>query len=407
MKVSEMFPQTVPSEWASYIEPLVPLAAKMAPYMSEPDDAQARHEYYRALLAELVTAYMAVVHADARHPDWYPYTTTAWNGFLNNPDDDYYVTPVDDDGIYRISGFRGTVKTIDFQVGTGSFLQNGVPDEHLLGHTLANYDLDKHAAIGEDGSFDLVLSRERPDGWTGDWWELHEGATHILNRQISYDWENEADGRYGIERLDVPASRGRIPAAELEQRIKMIPAFIDGTMTMILEFMRLIRERIGVNRMDYWQLDDHLAIPTQAYVYGAFELEADEALVIEFQVPERVRYWSFHLGDDLGFMVDWMHHHTIINGHTAHVGQNRTCHVVVSATDPGVPNWLDTMGHRLGALSLRWEDVNAFPHGHTVTKVKTEAVREHLPPDTPEVTAAARDATIRRRRKGAQMRKRW
>ena len=143
--------------------------------MSDPQDPQLRQEYYRALVVELAAAYFGRVYADARHPDFWPFTTQAFNGFLNNPDDDYYATPIDDDGVYRISGFRGTVKTIDFQVGKGSFLVTGVADEDNLGITLANYDLDEHATIGDDGSFDVILSRERPAGWEGDWWELARG----------------------------------------------------------------------------------------------------------------------------------------------------------------------------------------------------------------------------------------
>jgi hypothetical protein len=398
---------TVRAEWASYIEPLLPLAEQLSGYVLHPDDAQLRHEFYRALVCELAAGYFGRLYADARHPDFWPFTTQAFNGYLNNPDDDYYVTPVEDDGIYRISGFRGTVKTIDFQTGKGAFMVTGVQDELNLGVTLANYDLDEDAHIADDGSFDVILSRERPADWTGDWWELHEGATNILNRQISYDWIGEVDGRYGIERLDVPAAKPRPTAEQLAERLRGLAPWIAGQMRAIAGFGVLIRERLGINTLQYLQLGDYLAIPTQAYVYGGFDLAPDEALVIEFQVPEQVRYWSFHLGDDLAFMLDWLHHHTIINGHTAVVGADRTCHVVVSAVDPGVPNWLDTIGYRTGMLSLRWERCDRYPNEHKVTKVKIGEVRDLLPDDTPVVTADERDATIRLRRKGAQLRKRW
>ena len=42
-----------------------------------------------------------------------------------------------------------------------------------------------------------------------------------------------------------------------------------------------------------------------------------------------------------------------------------------------------------------------------MTKVKVAEVRDLLPADTPVVTPEQRDAMIRLRRKGAQMRKRW
>jgi hypothetical protein len=395
------------SEWSSYVESLLPLAERLSMHLRDQGDPRLRQEFYRALVIELAAAYFGRVYADARYPDFWPFTTQAFNGYLNNPDDDYYATPIDDDGVYRISGFRGSVKTIDFQISTGSFLPTGVPDEDNLGKTLANYDLDEHATLGEDGSFDVVLSRERPADWDGDWWELHQGATNILNRQISYDWVGEVDGRYGIERLDLPAEKPRYTAEELEARLRGLPEWIEGSMHAIAGFAELIRSKIEVNTLDELDLGTYSAIPTQMYVYGEFDLQPDEALVIEFEVPKVVRYWSFHLGDDLGFMLDWLHRHTIINGHTADVRADRTCHVVVSAQDPGAPNWLDTMGYRTGLLSLRWEKCDAFPERHDVTKTKIDDVRNLLPSDTPVVSPEERDATIRLRRKGLQMRKRW
>ena len=76
-------------------------------------------------------------------------------------------------------------------------------------------------------------------------------------------------------------------------------------------------------------------------------------------------------------------------------------------TDITRSNWLHTSGHRSGLLSLRWEHCDAYPEEHKVTKVSFDQVRDHVPADTPVVTAEQRDATMRRLRKGAQMRKRW
>jgi hypothetical protein len=43
----------------------------------------------------------------------------------------------------------------------------------------------------------------------------------------------------------------------------------------------------------------------------------------------------------------------------------------------------------------------------TVTKIKVAELAHHLPSDTPTVTPPERDAAIRLRRKGAQLRRRW
>jgi len=396
----------VRAEWASYIEPLLPIAEELSVLLSDPKDPQLRHEFYRGLITEMSTGYLGVMYADPRHPDPYPFTNNAFNCYLNNPDDVYYLTPIDDDGVYRIAGFRGTVRRIDFQVGYGGFMTTGVVDEHRYGKVHANYDLDEHVTLGRDGSFEVILSRRRPDGWDGDWWELHEGARNIFIRQISYDWVNEVDGRFGIDRLDVPAAKPRQTLDELRTRLAAYSRWVEGSMRCSLDFLKWTRGNIGVNVLGYLDLGEHSAIATQGYVYGGFDLEPDEALLIEFEVPRRCRYWSYHLGDDVGFMVDWLHHQSVLNGHSAVVDPDGHCRIVVSAQDPGVSNWLDTTGYQTGVIAGRWELCDFFPE-HQVRKVKTDQVRALLPTDTTMVTPRQRDASIRERRLGQQMRKRW
>lgn len=80
--------------------------------------------------------------------------------------------------------------------------------------------------------------------------------------------------------------------------------------------------------------------------------------------------------------------------------------IVISAKDPGVPNWLDTAGHPLGVVQGRWTDCNSQPVPST-KKVLLEEVRDHLPADTPVVTAEERQKIIRERRAAYQQRIRW
>jgi hypothetical protein len=407
--VTEDLTALVRQEWASYVEPLLPIAERLSTFIARPGDPRLRREYYRSVFAEIATGYLGLLYADPRYPDFWPFTTLAFNAYLNNPDDVYWATPLEDTGVYRIAGFRGTVRMVDFQVGKGTFLPRGVADQYNLGITLANYDLDRDAQVADDGSFEVILSPERPAGYQGDWWELRPEASNIFNRQVSYDWMTEIDARYGIERLDLPAPRPRPTAEQLEENLRQVALWVEGSMRATCGFVVAIKANRGINRLEEWDLnkEGYSALQTQKYVYGGFELEPDEALVLEFEVPNRVRYWSIHLADDFGFILDWMHRQTIINGHTAVVDADGSCRIVVSAQDPGTPNWLDTAGFTTGVMSLRWEQCDTYPEQHSVSKVKIGDVRDHLPGDTSTVTAQERDAWIRSRRRGAQMRKRW
>jgi hypothetical protein len=56
---------------------------------------------------------------------------------------------------------------------------------------------------------------------------------------------------------------------------------------------------------------------------------------------------------------------------------------VVSHQDPRIANWLETTGHRTGALMLRWQrlerDLTQDADGPTVEVVPFADVRSHLP----------------------------
>jgi len=80
--------------------------------------------------------------------------------------------------------------------------------------------------------------------------------------------------------------------------------------------------------------------------------------------------------------------------------------IVVSAQDPGVPNWLDTAGYASGAIQGRWTDCDATPVP-SVRKVALADIRQQLPADTPTVTPAQREKTVRDRRAKLQQRPLW
>ena len=396
----------VSAEWHSLVDPLGPIAEKVAGYLSDPNDPQLRREMYRALFSGISLGYLGLTNSDPKHPDFFPYTTQAYNAFSNNPDDDYYVVPIEDGAVYKITGFRGTVKKVDFQIGAGMLIPRGIVDEYYLGKNLGNYDLNDDVHLRKDGSFEVILSAERPAGYKGDWWLMKPGVSNILVRQISYDWVHEVDARLAIERLDTPAVKPRPSAEQLEANLRQIAGWTETTVKASAQFIKSIRSEMGINKIAYKNMAAYAGHLTQRYAYGGFDLKPDEALVVEAKVPKQCRYWSIHLVDDFGYMIDWMNRQTNINGFNAKIDKDGVFRAVISAQDPGVPNWLDTAGYKTGAIQVRWEKCNEWPD-HKASLIKVADVRNVLPRETPTVTAEARDASIRMRRRGAQMRKRW
>jgi Protein of unknown function (DUF1214) len=394
----------VSKEWRDFTDPIAQIGRNTASLLLHPNDADARYDLYRSLLAQLGAGFFARLHADPQYPDFWPIYSSAFNSQAPNPDNSHYLTPIDDIGVYKISGFRGTVKRVSFSVGTGTLYTKGNMEGGAI-RSLGEYDLDD-LPLGSDGGFEVILSPEPPADYSGPWWKLSPGATNILVRQTSYDWLNEVDARLAIDRLDTPAAKPRPTAEVLAQRMRGLAQYAEFPVRVTVGYFNAIREKFGFNQLGYIDNSGWAPVLAQRYAYGAFDLADDEALLVEAKLPKKSRYWSVHLAEEIGTTLDYVNRQTSLNGFTARTDSDGYFRTVISAQDPGVPNWLDTTGLRTGIIQARFEGCDTWPEFKTGV-IAIADVRKHVPTDTPTVTAEQRDAAIRVRRKGAQMRKRW
>ena len=226
-------------------------------------------------------------------------------------------------------------------------------------------------------------------------------------RQIAYNWLREVDGRFGIERLDRPAIKPRLSAQEIEANLRQISSAADTWTRLPTGRLKSYITDGLINKVVVRDLSAQGGFTTkQLYVEGLIDINDDEALIYETDVPKHCRYWNIVTNDSLWNTVDYTNRQSSLNGYSARIDKDGKFRAVVSATDPGVPNWLDTAGYKQGSLFGRWLQCDTTPTP-TVTRVKLADVRKYLPADTPVVTVEARDATLRLRRKGVQMRRRW
>ena len=388
-------------QWNDYLARWAPVADRLVARLRDPSDAYDRQELYQMMLSALAGGHFGLVSNDPDYPEFVPMLSSALNFAAPVPDFVYTYAPIRGEGSYRIAGHRGTSLFAFVTVSETYFTRTDKPKPGL-----ANYDVDA-LTIGADGRFEVLLSAEKPKHWRGDWWYMDPKATNLGVRHAQYDWENEVDPRMSIERLDVPAARPKPTAAEIAERMEEIAQWMEFSIQHWLIHLDASRKKGIVNRFEVTDYSGFTGNSwPQVYLETLFEIAEDEALVIETEIPETVRYWSFMLADELFATIDWTNRQSSLNGHQARLDADGRFRAVLSVRDPGVLNWLDTGGYLRGVIQNRWNQASSAPCP-SMKRIKLAEVRNHLPQDTPVVSPAEREQSLRRRRAGAQMRRKW
>lgn len=136
--------------------------------------------------------------------------------------------------------------------------------------------------------------------------------------------------------------------------------------------------------------------------WGHYDLGPDEAMIVE-ATPSPAVYWSLHIGNFWWESLDYAARHTSLNDSQAVLDDDGVFRAVVAHEDPGVPNWLDTMGHTKGPLLFRWVVADHGPAA-TTKVVPFSEIRDHLPASTGTVTPDERVEVIKARRRAVQRR---
>ena len=393
---------TTLSSWAQYVDLLKPADRLIDRLAGGPSAEQRRADLYRQFAMNLAQGYFLYFQSTPEHPDWMPFENSVFLA-QPNPDAVYYYAPVDGRGVYKIVGDRGSAPVVGFATGKVMIGMGDPP-----GPGFNNYDLDE-LKLAPDGTFEVIFSGERPAGYEGNWLYLHPDARFILFRQFAYDWGRERDARLAIERLDVPPLKPPLSPEAVDRGLReLLGGYVERLSRLCIGAVRRTAEAGLVNRFaleDFVDLGNSRSWP-QRYWNAVYDFAADEALILETELPESHQYWNVQVIDELWNQVEILYRQSSLNGLQARLDADGRFRAVVAATDPGVPNWLDTGGNLYGMLIGRWYRCDSHPLP-TLKRVKLADVRVHLPAETPGVSTKERAAALSRRRLGAQLRRRW
>lgn len=336
-----------------------------------PSSGLDRAEGYRYLTRLLrLGLEMHLEFADPDFPGFFaPSHETAKIGG-DNPDNLYLMARINGAHEYVIRGERGSVSYLSFGTQKGGYETDGRMEQTGF--------LDaKDLTLAPDGSFEVVLS-QRPRG--GNWLKLDAASNAVIVRQTFLDRKAEPPARMSIERLGSTTAPAPLTPARLQQGLRKVSAFVDGTARLFADWSAGFQKHSNqLPPADQAVCQKVGGDPNIYYYHSHWQLGPDQALLIDLpRIPE-CRFWNLQVGNYWMESLDYRYHRICLNKHSARLNGKGGARLVLAHRDPGHPNWLDTAGHASGTLCLRWVGAREPVHPTTtVVNLTDERVRSHV-----------------------------
>ena len=399
--MSDNSSSTVDQAWRAYRQEIdsVRALALSQPWAADP---KVRNQAYYVLQEIEAAAFNLVIGPRPDYPNFYihaAFEPLLYTYALHAADFIYRRCYLDGRKTYRIWGKRNTSAFVDFQVINVFY---GMPGAKKMG----NWDLDRFR-IESDGRFEIIASAEPHEG---NWIKLDAATAdqnYLNTREVFNDWEAERGVELHIERIDdKPVAAIDFDELQFAERLGRAARFyrfiIDDWS---VQLTRQILDRAGYNAIytESFAADQGAGNnPAAIYPTAMWRIDADEALILESDVPN-AQYWSVQLGNMWWEVLDYTYHQSSVNGRQAVLDSDGKFRAVVARDDPGVPNWLDTVGNDCGVLIFRFYRFDR-PVVPTIRKVKVTELARYLPADTPRIDPAARTVVLERRRRASRAR---
>ena len=311
------------------------------------------YRYVTELLSEVSEL---LVEGDPERPRFSTIVSPARKFLGDNPDAIYQQAVIRGDRAYRVTGRRDEQTYISFTI------HGRDPAGGLNGPVLADRN-DRDFHVEPDGTYELVLS---PDERPGNWIPLTPDARYVVVRNYyqqarSVQTDPFVSVRIAIEALDDPGPPPPLDDATFAQRLRDAVAFLHATTAgfrvfgapATVPFVSNEPNSVGTPWSFRQAGVDAAGAVDIFYSSGTFDLAPGEALVMEGTVPEgaftNVMLWNVHMQT-----LEYVHRRSSLNAAQMTLGDGGRYRIVIADEDPGVPDWLDTGGHRRGTIFWRF-----------------------------------------------------
>ncbi|MDG2026046.1 MAG: DUF1214 domain-containing protein [Acidimicrobiales bacterium] len=313
-------------------------------------------EGYRYVGQILGVASELLIEADPDHPRLASMASPARKLQGDNPDALYHHARISGDRSYRIFGSIGQAIYTSFTVHARD--ENGA----IAGAVLADVN-DRDFDVDPDGRYEVVLSATEADG---NWIELAPDAHCVIVRSY-FELETSVQNQPAIEvAIDIECLDDVGPPPPLSD---------EALANRMREGVALLRHNTLGQRIPgegptgpfaaegpndvakpFSFRASGMDVPGAVdlfYSTGRFDLAPDEALVMTGRLPKgdfaNVMLWNRHMQT-----LEYRNRSSSLNGAQMKLDEDRRFRIVISQQDPGVPNWLDTAGHRTGTIFWRF-----------------------------------------------------
>ena len=220
-------------------------------------------------------------------------------------------------------------------------------------------DLDStQMTFEEDGRFEILVSAKEQKG---NWLPMKQDSNMIIVRQTFQDRPNEVPAMYEIECLD-PSPDTLLDVGRFEEQMMAAVNFVSNTANIFVDWMEEYEQHLNQLPSDDQERCQRAGGDANIhYLQSHWRLGPEEALLIEAdRIPEK-GHWNLQISNFWMESLDYRHHRIHVNKHTAHYEDDGSVRLVVSHSDPGVPNWIETAGHNMGTMCWRWIGADRHP----------------------------------------------
>jgi Protein of unknown function (DUF1214) len=332
------------------------------------------------------TARPKLIWAEAAPHDWYGVHWPGSKWAIDNPDNFYRYLAVDSSSRYEIRGQRSGAGPEQETFLLYSSLP-GTVVQHGEGAPVISSLKDSDINFEPDGSFTITVGPE-PAGPEGNHLQTKPGAKVIFIRDTLNDWTTQFPNRLRIQRVAGPSA---LPARSDAELADEAASLLSLEVPYWIKFFEEFNYKHPANTVPpvYARAGGWGFLTT-----GWFNLKDDEAWVVTLD-PISAHYLAIQVGDVWGVAADYIEHTSGLNGAQSKPNQDGTYTFVVSARDPGVWNWIDTVGMHLGLFTLRWQQLTDVSPAtdkavRMSTVMKIADLKKALPAETVWVNAEQR-----------------